>query len=177
MREQLVAGDRGGCRIDAEELRVVVEHFLEMRDGPGLIHRIAREAAAQLIVDAAFGHARQGERGHGPRRGARIAQAALDALGMRKLRRRAETAEAAVEGPLERGARPLQGGLLELGLVVRDCIGRLQALEGGGEIAVLHTNRRTLGTIILGHALEQIREGRHAVTRLARKVRAAEKGC
>jgi hypothetical protein len=106
-REQLVAGDGSGRGIRAEQLGIVVQHFLEMRNGPRLVHRIAGKAAAQLIVKAAFGHTRQRKRGHGQRRGARIAQAPLDALRVRKLGRCAEAAEAAVEGTLERGARQL----------------------------------------------------------------------
>ena len=37
-----------------EKLRVVVEHFLEMRDEPALVDRIARETAAEMVVDAAL---------------------------------------------------------------------------------------------------------------------------
>ena len=37
-----------------EKLRVVVEHFLEMRDEPTFIDRVAREAAAEMIVNAAL---------------------------------------------------------------------------------------------------------------------------
>src|SRR5437016_5448348 len=42
---------------DAEELqklRVVVEHLLEVRHQPALVGRVAREAAAEMIVDAAL---------------------------------------------------------------------------------------------------------------------------
>ena len=41
-------------REQLEELRVVVEHFLEMRHQPALVDRVAREAAAEMIVNAAF---------------------------------------------------------------------------------------------------------------------------
>ncbi|HEY4748132.1 MAG TPA: hypothetical protein VIH38_11215 [Steroidobacteraceae bacterium] len=48
-------------RQELEELGVVVEHLLEMRHQPALVDRIAREAAAEVIVDAALRHAVEGE--------------------------------------------------------------------------------------------------------------------
>ena len=39
-----------------EDLGIVVEHFFKMRHEPSLVGRIARIAAAEMIVDAAFGH-------------------------------------------------------------------------------------------------------------------------
>src|ERR1700674_847600 len=44
-------------REQLEQLRVVVEHFFKMRDEPLLIDRIARETAAEVIVDAALANA------------------------------------------------------------------------------------------------------------------------
>src|SRR5690606_22878551 len=44
-----------------EELRVVVEHLLEMRHEPALVDGVAREAAAEVVIDAALGHARERE--------------------------------------------------------------------------------------------------------------------
>src|SRR5262249_13756770 len=43
-----------------KQLRVVVEHLLEMRHEPLLVHRVTGEAAAKVIVNAALAHA--GER-------------------------------------------------------------------------------------------------------------------
>ncbi len=43
-----------GGREQLEKLRVVVEHLLEMRHEPAFVDRIAREAAAEMIVDAAL---------------------------------------------------------------------------------------------------------------------------
>src|SRR5690606_38015514 len=45
---------------------VVVKHLLEMRHEPAFIHRIAGEAAAQMIVDSALAHMIEGT-GDGPR--------------------------------------------------------------------------------------------------------------
>src|SRR5258708_4272418 len=40
-----------------EELGIVVEHLLEMRHQPALVDRVARKAAAEMIVDAALADA------------------------------------------------------------------------------------------------------------------------
>ena len=37
-----------------DEQRIVIEHFLEMRHEPALVDAVAREAAAEMIVDAAL---------------------------------------------------------------------------------------------------------------------------
>ena len=50
-----------GHQID--EQRIVVEHLLEMRHQPALVHRIAREAAAQMVVNAALAHPCESKRG------------------------------------------------------------------------------------------------------------------
>ena len=42
-----------------EQLRVVVEHLFEMRHEPCLVGGIAREATADMVVDAALAHAQQ----------------------------------------------------------------------------------------------------------------------
>ena len=43
-----------------QELRIVVEHFFEMRHQPFLVHGVTRETAAEVIVNAALGHVREG---------------------------------------------------------------------------------------------------------------------
>ena len=43
-------------RQNFEDLRIVIEHFLKMRHEPLHVRRIARIAAAEMIVDAAFRH-------------------------------------------------------------------------------------------------------------------------
>ncbi len=44
-----------------EELCIVVEHFFEMRHEPALVDRIARKAAAEMIVNSAFANMVQGD--------------------------------------------------------------------------------------------------------------------
>ena len=57
-------------KITDRELRLVVEHFLEVRHEPFRIHRVAVEAAAHVVVQATLGHLAQREHGHLDRRGA-----------------------------------------------------------------------------------------------------------
>ena len=54
--------------IDAQQLGVVVEHFLEVRNGPVSRHRIAREAAVELVEQRRAGHCCQAPTGHVPGR-------------------------------------------------------------------------------------------------------------
>ncbi len=117
--DQGVVGDRGEQRIGRRlrrfdqrehELRLVVEHLLEVRHAPALVDRVAMEAAADVIADSALGHRREGGDDHV----AKIAAAACAARhdqpgaeqqeqlgGARELRRAAEPAEAPVEGASE----------------------------------------------------------------------------
>jgi hypothetical protein len=46
-------------QVGTREQRVVVEHLLEVRDGPLRIDAVAGEAAADLIEDPAAGHRAQ----------------------------------------------------------------------------------------------------------------------
>ena len=82
--------------IKLRELRVVVEHLLEMRHEPFGVHGIAREAAAELVVNAAGGHALAGVQNH-PHglvvvKAFRAAQQERRNARLRKFRRAAEAA-------------------------------------------------------------------------------------
>src|SRR5205085_4754676 len=48
--------DMGGCE-KVEELRVVVEHLLEVRYEPALVDGVTRKAAGEMIVDSALADA------------------------------------------------------------------------------------------------------------------------
>src|SRR5215213_10512567 len=73
----------------ARQQRVVVEHLLEVRDDPGGVDGVAREATAELVVDATAGHRTQRAQ-----RGGRIVtrQQQLDRGRLRELRCPAEAA-------------------------------------------------------------------------------------
>ena len=59
-----VTADEVGVEVELHELGVVVEHLLEVRHQPPGIDRVTREAAAQLIVDAARRHLVAGVQHH-----------------------------------------------------------------------------------------------------------------
>ncbi len=52
-RRRLSLGDLPRLQIEPGELRVVVEHLLEVRHEPAAVDRVAMEAAADLVVDPA----------------------------------------------------------------------------------------------------------------------------
>ena len=96
-------------QVDARELRVVVEHLLEVRHQPALVHRVAVEAAADLVVHAAARHHLEGARGHAERllvpEAAMGAQEQGDAGGRGELGGAAESTPARVEVTRELGHR------------------------------------------------------------------------
>ena len=64
VRMTRVAADEIGVEIKLHQLRVVVEHFFEMRHEPFGIHGVTRETAAELIMDAARRHLLAGVQNH-----------------------------------------------------------------------------------------------------------------
>ena len=100
-----------GVHIRAGELRLIVEHLLEVRDVPEGVHRVAVEAAADVVMHSARGHFPEGEQGHRPRliailfrrRTRRAAQEEIDDAWLRKFRRTAEAAVFVVESLGELG--------------------------------------------------------------------------
>jgi len=62
--EDWLARDLERLQIADGELRLIVEHFLEMRNVPELVHGVTVKAATEMIVDAAFGHLAQRGEGH-----------------------------------------------------------------------------------------------------------------
>jgi hypothetical protein len=163
--EHLVA-----VQVGAGEQAVVVEHLLEVGDLPGRVDRIAGEAAAELVVDAAREHRVEGaldvlEAGaathHQLQRGRR-----------RELRRAAEAAVRPVGADQQRRHRLVQAlrarhpARLELGQ-------RLQSSHGG---------RRALADLVafaaigLEHRFHDHAEARHAAALVRREVGAAVEG-
>ena len=104
-----VAGGHRHPRQEIAQVGVVVEHLLEVRDEPTRVGRVAGEATAQVVVDAA--------RGHGVERGGDHVQRGLvTGVGVmakqrlrghrrRELRRGAESAVSCVVRPRELLAR------------------------------------------------------------------------
>ena len=85
----------------AQQLRIVVEHLLEVRHHPALVHAVAMKAAGKLIVDAAARHLFQRHReGFARLRVAAVhrqLQQQIERRRMRKLGLRAESAVARIE--------------------------------------------------------------------------------
>jgi hypothetical protein len=126
------AGEVGPLRdlprgeVQRRQLRVVVEHLLEVRHLPGGVRRVAVEAAAHLVVDAARRHLLERADHHLARAGARRATLVVEQeveLGWaRELRRAPEAAVRLVERrgePLERGVQDRRGR--ERGARRREC--------------------------------------------------------
>ena len=55
--EQVIPRAKVCDREQFEQERIVVKHLLEMRNEPALVDRIPREAASEMIVDAALANA------------------------------------------------------------------------------------------------------------------------
>ncbi len=92
-------------RVDAREQRIVVEHLLEVRHHPRIVHGVPRETPAKLVVHAAARHCLRGRRCHPQRGGAAgplvVAQQEFEHHRRRELGRAAEPAVHTVEVPFE----------------------------------------------------------------------------
>ena len=96
-REELLSAQLERLQVGKGQLRLVVEHLLVVRLMPAFIHRVAMEAAADPVVDAAPGHGAQRKEDHlqrFPVAGAGMfAQQKNEDAGLRELGGAAETAE------------------------------------------------------------------------------------
>ncbi len=114
-----IRGDLPGVQVGPGQLRVVVEHLLEVRDQPLRIGRIAGEAAAELVVDAARRHGVERSPRHVQRldiAGAHeAAQEVLDGHRGRELRRATPAATGDVERLAERRRRGIEDGRVDGG--------------------------------------------------------------
>ena len=183
-----LAGHGEGVAVDRQQLAVVVQHLLEVRHAPLAIDGVAREAAAQVIVDAAGGHALALQQERLARRGAeRQAPGPPQEIVARRRRELGSGAEAA----LVRVAHLRQGppGADQQGLVERDpgrpavtgaAVGqRLLGRAPGVLVEVAEPLEHRAGVVpdLLAlvapdsrHGLEHPREPRPAVLVLGRKV-------
>ncbi len=170
--QPLVAGQTEGAGIDPRELRVVVQHLLEVRHMPALVRRVAGETAADMVVDAARGHVLQGRDQQGA--GLFVAtrgqgQQVLQQRRLRELGRVAETAVARVEA-----ARQLIDG------AAMHIVGRRTRRGCGVAAQVLDERLRLLLEVAaplqprLAHGGQHLGKARHARARPRREVGAAE---
>ena len=101
-------------RVEREERPVVVEHFLEVRNGPLGVDRVAAEAASELIVNAAVGHVVEGHAHDAKERLVAVARERAQAeVELERMRELGRSAESAVHG-IERARKRLPRGVRAL---------------------------------------------------------------
>ena len=150
----------------AGEQRVVVEHLLEVRHGPRGVDRVAREAAADLVVDPAGCHIPQRLQRHLP---LPVPEQEAQHAGRRELRRAAEAALDRVVLAAKLSDRLVQ----EAGRHLR--VARLQQRGAGeplGDRTALLDDLPAARRPRLRDGLEHLRPGGHARARRGREVRA-----
>src|SRR5688572_9117391 len=54
--EEVVTGDLPGVEVGAHQLRIIVKHFFEVGDKPGIVSAVAREAATHDIIHPTARH-------------------------------------------------------------------------------------------------------------------------
>jgi hypothetical protein len=155
--------------VGGNQQRVVVEHLLEVRDGPRAVDRVPREPATHLVVDAAGVHRLERHQAH-----ARLAarEQELDRRRGGELRpgRRAPAAPLVVELP----AQADLGAVEQAG--VDRLLGRAQqraAAQALGHPLALLADLVALGAPRVVDGEQDLLPARHAVARLGREVRAA----
>ena len=157
-------------QVDRGEERVVVQHLLEVRDEPSLVHRVAVEAAADQVVHPAGGHPVQGLSRPSP---ALVAarEEELEAGGGRELRRAPEPAPLLVELAAEASHRVgEQRGLQRLAR-------RLQVARAAHVLDQLARGPRHVRApfaVRVGDCAQHLAEARQPMARLRREVRPAE---
>ena len=172
-REQRIAGLAPRLGHQLEQQRVVVEHLLEMRHEPALVHAVAGEAAAEMIVDAALRDMGEGERHRLDRIGQSVAETGApqegEELRLRKFRRAPDAAMCRVD---------------ELEQTPREILERSVARDRAGTRLELRRQRLLQRRRVLPHLvrlvaidardlLQHMRKGRPAVARVLGEVRAA----
>jgi hypothetical protein len=163
-----------GMDVDARQLGVVVEHLLEVRHQPGLVRAVTREAAAQVVVDAARGHGIERAPSHGQR--SRIAgqdvqpEQELDRHRLWELGRPAPAAVVRVEAALQPEHRRVEHRIGYLGRAQgaaahrRELAADLRRQSGTGPLHLIAPLAPGLA-----HALEHLAERWHAVPGLIGK--------
>ena len=156
-----------------QEKRVVVEHLLEVRNEPSLVGRVAVEASAEMIPDAALAHRLERE----PRRVARraaVPQEQLERHRVRELRLAAEPAVRVVDTLHQRARDALEElgarreGAFAAGVPAPDLC------DGLRELGSLLVDLAAALTVGLGERLEDLREAGHPVAIRGREVGARE---
>ena len=172
-----VAGNLKRFQVGGGELTLVVEHLLEVRHEPALVHGIAVKAAAQLIVHAALGHFPQSEQGGVE--GFAVAGAGVEAheeiehRGAGEFGRAAEAAVVAVEGAAENLEAAIEQGIVDgRGAGGRRDLGMLAQLLD--DVARRCDNLRAIVAPGLGDLAQNGGKAGAPIAILRRKIGAAE---
>ena len=162
-------------RAEPDQQRIVVQHLLEVRHQPLRVHAVAREAPADLIIDAAARHLLERVRHHGERLRVTGAGPVTQREVERHRRRKLGSAiESAVHGlvPLTQAGRRAreQAGA--------ECAGGARAL-GACLVQLAHLRRRARDAVLsvaprIRHAEHHAAKARHAVTVVGRVIGARE---
>jgi hypothetical protein len=166
---RLVEGLRA-VEVRAGQQRVVVEHLLEVRDRPRLVHAVAREATADLVVYASGRHRAQRRERHLT---LAAEQQELDHGRLRELRRAAEAAVTHVEGLPQPAHRRI-----ELALRNRLRGGTQPGRPGQPPAQALASGADLLAVLLpgLGDRLQHLRPRRHPMAGVRWEVGAAVEG-
>ncbi len=162
--------------VQTQQRAVVVEHFFEVGYRPLAIDAVAAEAAAQLIVNPAFGHFGQRQSRHAQSVSVvdvgGAAQAEVELRGVRKLGCRADAAVGLVENILQLAQRDVERDARQR----TGRRGRRQRMhEGAAQCDVLPLDFAALVAVRGGDLRQQVDKARHAMARRFWKIRAAEK--
>ncbi|MEX2210501.1 MAG: hypothetical protein WD689_01875 [Gaiellaceae bacterium] len=156
--------------VRGREQRVVVEHLLEVGHEPACVDRVAVEAAPEQVVHAAQGHPVERRRGQLP---FPPPQKELERRRGRELRRAAPPSPASVEAGAQAARRLVEDRPDQRLPGRREPPGALELL--GQHPRLLHDHGAALPVGIRDGG-EHLLEARQSVTRLGRKVGAAEEG-
>jgi len=171
----LLARHEPAVEVGRDEQRVVVEHLLEVRHEPPLVHGVPVEAAPEQVVHPAEGHPVEGRAHH--REGVRVAGAQVEPeqelhrRGGRKLGRVPEAAPPGIE-LLAVTARSFAQQRFGQRVVRR--LGLRAALHRLGERARLADDVAAPLAIQLGDPAQDLRKARDTMPRLRGEVRSAD---
>ena len=175
-----LAGHEEGPQVGAEQQGLVVEHLLEVGHEPERVGRVAREATADVVVDPAGGHGVERGGDHREHLRVRVAhvppQEEVDRHRGWELGRRSEASEARVELLAHRGQRVVEHVLREVGELEVEPDPLLQGVARNCVAELLGLVERFVASIApdVVDRLHDPDEAGHALTVLAREVRAAE---
>ena len=172
----------GRVRVRAGQQCVVVEHLLEVRHEPVTVDGVAMEAPADLVADAAVGHAVEREARHvlpvAAASAIVTAEQEWEDRTRRELRRTAEATVHLIEHRRELGDRAVDHlatrGVVVLGLLAGVAV--VRRLQRRRDALGLRLDVTTTLAIRLADGVHHLLEARHPGPVLRRKVRAAVEG-